>query len=240
MTIRAACAITTTRSSSRSRRWRQRGASSPPPIPAMSTPPIAPGKPDDLTLFSYTSGTTSRPKGVMLTHANLLSAAAVLAEAEGVRPSDEHLAYLPMAWVGNSLISLALHLWVGFTFNFPEKPETLQRDLRELGPTIALAPPRYLGERADRGSWSAPPTPRRSSAISSISSAGSPSAPALRQPKAGRVPLGLRLCSRDRRGAGLWPAARSARARGAPVSSIPAARRSAPRSSASSARSGSI
>ena len=104
---------------------------------------IAQGKPDDLTLFSYTSGTTSRPKGVMLSHANLLSAAAVLAEAEGVRRDDEHLSYLPMAWVGNSLISLALHLWVGFTISFPEKPETLQRDLRELGPTIALAPPRY-------------------------------------------------------------------------------------------------
>ena len=104
---------------------------------------VAAGKPDDLTLFSYTSGTTSRPKGVMLSHANLLSPAAMLAATEGVRPDDEHLAYLPMAWVGNSLISLALHLWVGFTVSFPEKPETLQRDLRELGPTIALAPPRY-------------------------------------------------------------------------------------------------
>jgi long-chain acyl-CoA synthetase len=104
---------------------------------------IGEGRPDDLALFSYTSGTTSRPKGVMLSHANLLSPAAVLAESEGVRQSDEHLAYLPLAWVGNSLISLALHLWVGFTVSFPEKPETLQRDLRELGPTIALAPPRY-------------------------------------------------------------------------------------------------
>jgi len=104
---------------------------------------IAEGKPDDLTLFSYTSGTTSRPKGVMLTHANLLSVAEGFAAAEGIRPSDEHLSYLPMAWIGNSVFSLALHMWVGFTINFPEKPETLQRDLRELGPTVALAPPRY-------------------------------------------------------------------------------------------------
>ncbi|HEY8873452.1 MAG TPA: AMP-binding protein [Stellaceae bacterium] len=104
---------------------------------------IAEGKPDDLTLFSYTSGTTSRPKGVMLSHANLLSVAQGFAAAEGIRPSDEHLSYLPMAWIGNSVFSLALHMWVGFTINFPEKPETLQRDLRELGPTVALAPPRY-------------------------------------------------------------------------------------------------
>src|SRR4029079_5174799 len=53
------------------------------------------------------------------------------------------LSYLPMAWVGNSVFSLALHMWVGFAISFPEKPETLQRDLRELGPTVVLAPPRY-------------------------------------------------------------------------------------------------
>src|SRR5580693_5679930 len=101
------------------------------------------GKPGDLCLFSYTSGTTSRPKGVMLSHANLLSAADALAKAEDIRAGDDHLAYLPMAWIGNSLLSMALHVWVGFTCNYPEKPETLLRDLRELGPTIALAPPRF-------------------------------------------------------------------------------------------------
>jgi long-chain acyl-CoA synthetase len=99
-------------------------------------------KPGDLCLFSYTSGTTSRPKGVMLSHANLLDPAETFAATEGIRASDEHVAYLPMAWVGNSLFSLALHMHVGFTCNFPEKPETLRRDLREVGPTMALAPPR--------------------------------------------------------------------------------------------------
>src|SRR4051812_47756584 len=65
-------------------------------------------KPGDLCLFSYTSGTTSRPKGVMLSHGNLLDPAEAFAAAEGIRASDEHVAYLPMAWVGNSLFSLAL------------------------------------------------------------------------------------------------------------------------------------
>jgi long-chain acyl-CoA synthetase len=101
------------------------------------------GKPGDLCLFSYTSGTTSRPKGVMLSHANLLSAAAALTTAEDVRAGDDFLAYLPMAWIGNSLFAIALHLWLGFTCDYPERPETLLRDLRELGPTIALAPPRF-------------------------------------------------------------------------------------------------
>src|SRR6185295_8358597 len=89
-----------------------------------------------------TSGTTSRPKGVMLNHVNLLGPAEGFVRAEGLRASDEHLSYLPMAWIGNSLFSLALHQWVGFTISFPEKPETLRRDNRELGPTVALAPPR--------------------------------------------------------------------------------------------------
>jgi long-chain acyl-CoA synthetase len=104
---------------------------------------LAAGRPDDLALFSYTSGTTSRPKGVMLSHANLTSVADGFARAETIRADDEHLSYLPMAWIGNSVFSLALHLWVGFTINFPERPETVQRDLRELGPTLALGPPRY-------------------------------------------------------------------------------------------------
>jgi long-chain acyl-CoA synthetase len=104
---------------------------------------LAAGQPDDLALFSYTSGTTSRPKGVMLSHANLISVAEGFAAAEGIRADDEHLSYLPMAWIGNSVFSLALHLWVGFTCSFPERPETVQRDLRELGPTVALGPPRY-------------------------------------------------------------------------------------------------
>jgi long-chain acyl-CoA synthetase len=100
------------------------------------------GEAEDIALFAYTSGTTGNPKGVMLSHANLLAAARAFAAAEDIRPTDDNLSYLPMAWVGDSLLSLALTLLVGFACNCPERPETVQRDLRELGPTVALAPPR--------------------------------------------------------------------------------------------------
>ncbi|HTV46725.1 MAG TPA: AMP-binding protein [Stellaceae bacterium] len=99
-------------------------------------------RPDDTALLSYTSGTTGQPKGVMLSHANLLAAAEGFVAAEDIRPTDNMLSYLPMAWIGESLFSLVLTLLVGFTCNCPERPDTVQRDLRELGPTVALAPPR--------------------------------------------------------------------------------------------------
>ncbi len=100
------------------------------------------GATGDVALLTYTSGTTGHPKGVMLSHANLLAAAEGFIAAEDIRPTDSILSYLPMAWIGESLFSLVLTLLVGFTCNCPERPDTVQRDLRELGPTVALAPPR--------------------------------------------------------------------------------------------------
>jgi len=100
------------------------------------------GSADDLALLSYTSGTTGNPKGVMLSHANMIAAGQAFAAAESICLSDEWLCYLPMAWVGDALYTTVMSLLVGFTCNCPESPETVQRDLRELGPTALLAPPR--------------------------------------------------------------------------------------------------
>jgi long-chain acyl-CoA synthetase len=97
---------------------------------------------DDVALFAYTSGTTGSPKGAMLTHANLVATGRTLIVSEDIRLEDDWLAYLPMAWVGDSLYTLVINLMVGFTVNCPESPETVQRDLRELGPSAVLAPPR--------------------------------------------------------------------------------------------------
>ena len=95
-----------------------------------------------VALMCYTSGTTGKPKGVMLNHANLVAAAKAFVSVEDVRESDDFLSYLPMAWVGDVTYSLATSLLTGASCNCPEGPETLLRDMRELGPTGILAAPR--------------------------------------------------------------------------------------------------
>ena len=102
---------------------------------------VAAGRPEDLAMIVYTSGTTGRPKGAMLTHGNLLAAAGGLSRAEGLSGQDETLSYLPPAWIGEQAFLISA-LFRGFTVNFPEEPETLAEDLREIGPTVLLAPPR--------------------------------------------------------------------------------------------------
>ena len=103
---------------------------------------LAKGGADDLAMIAYTSGTTGNPKGAMLSHRNMIATAEAFIEVNDVKQGDNWLSYLPMAWVGDAAFTLGMALLARLTVNCPESPETVQRDLRELGPDAMLAPPR--------------------------------------------------------------------------------------------------
>ena len=103
---------------------------------------VAAGQESDLAMICYTSGTTGSPKGAMLSFANLLSMAMNLHEVDPRRSTDEFVSFLPLAWIGEQMMSVATALAIGFTINFPEEPETALHDVREIGPNVMFAPPR--------------------------------------------------------------------------------------------------
>jgi long-chain acyl-CoA synthetase len=92
----------------------------------------------------YTSGTTGRPKGVVLSNANIIETAKTTCEFDDLKINDEVVAYLPMAWIGDFIFSVGQAMWSGFCVNCPESADTLSTDLREIGPTYYFAPPRVF------------------------------------------------------------------------------------------------
>ena len=99
---------------------------------------------DDVSVILYTSGTTGKPKGVCQTHASFIGAAKGATEVDKLGPTDCIISYLPPAWVGDHLFSLAQWLVAGYTINCPESASTVSIDMREIGPTYYFAPPRVF------------------------------------------------------------------------------------------------
>ena len=99
---------------------------------------------DSTCVMLYTSGTTGRPKGVVLSNANIIETAKTTCEFDDLKKTDEIVAYLPMAWIGDFIFSVGQAMWSGFCVNCPESADTLSTDLREIGPTYYFAPPRVF------------------------------------------------------------------------------------------------
>ncbi|HEU0221467.1 MAG TPA: AMP-binding protein, partial [Paracoccaceae bacterium] len=98
----------------------------------------------DICVMLYTSGTTGRPKGVVLSNDNVIKTAAAAAGVDRLTRQDQVLAYLPIAWVGDFIFSLGQAYWTGFCVSCPERADTMRADLQEIGPSYFFAPPRIF------------------------------------------------------------------------------------------------
>ncbi len=105
---------------------------------------IAAGTASDPSIILYTSGTTGRSKGVVLSAGRCIAAARDTVTFDKLTADDVVLAYLPLAWVGDHYLNYAQALVAGFCTACPESPDTAQQDLREIGPTFYFAPPRVF------------------------------------------------------------------------------------------------
>ncbi|MBK7016006.1 MAG: long-chain fatty acid--CoA ligase [Sulfuritalea sp.] len=103
---------------------------------------IAARKPDDLAILIYTSGTTGKPKGAMLSHANLLSAVKSFNRATAQNEDDERMCFLPLCHVAERSSGAYFSLYTGTKLNFVENPETIPENVREIAPTVFGAVPR--------------------------------------------------------------------------------------------------
>jgi long-chain acyl-CoA synthetase len=103
---------------------------------------IAAGRGADLAVMLYTSGTTGRPKGVMLSNDNVIVSARNGNRFDDLTDAEETIAYLPLAWVGDFIFSVAQSYVAGFCVSCPESAATVADDRREIGTTYAFAPPR--------------------------------------------------------------------------------------------------
>ncbi len=101
-------------------------------------------QPDDVAAMFFTSGTTGNPKGVVHSHFTLLDRAAAGARFDQLTSSEEVLAYMPLAWIGQNIFSYAQWLACGYVVNCPESASTASIDLKEVGPTYYFAPPRIF------------------------------------------------------------------------------------------------
>ncbi len=115
---------------------------------------LATGKGSDIAVMLYTSGTTGRPKGVMLSFDNLVISARNANTFDKLDESEDILAYLPLAWIGDHVFSLAQAYTAGYCVNCPESLDTVDLDRLEIAPTYFFAP-RASSKACSPASWCA-------------------------------------------------------------------------------------
>ncbi len=106
------------------------------------------GSADDIAALYYTSGTSGEPKAGMVSHRALINSGKSFLNYNPLTNTDNLFSYLPAAWIGEGMFATAAHLTGAVILNFAEEPETVQEDMREIGPTVASYGPRQWEDMA--------------------------------------------------------------------------------------------
>ena len=99
-------------------------------------------RPEDLAILVYTSGTTGKPKGAMISHANIVLTCAAYQASFPQDESDERMAFLPLCHIAERVGGEYHAIYTGAVLNFVENPETVPENVREIAPTVYTAVPR--------------------------------------------------------------------------------------------------
>jgi len=99
-------------------------------------------KPEDLAILVYTSGTTGKPKGAMISHANVVLTCKAYQDAFPQDEHDERMAFLPLCHIAERVGGEYHSIYTGAVLNFVENPETVPENVREIAPTVFTAVPR--------------------------------------------------------------------------------------------------
>jgi len=108
---------------------------------------------DDVATIVYTSGTTGAPKGVVLTHANIVSNARALAERYGICSDDSTLSYLPLSHMFARTCGYYTFLFAGGTITYADNMTTVAKDVAAAHPTVLIAVPRVLEKAHAAARW---------------------------------------------------------------------------------------
>ncbi len=99
-------------------------------------------KPEDPAIIVYTSGTTGRPKGAVISNKNMIAMVRGLSQVLHFTHNDSFVSALPLCHIAERMFSLIFPMWAGCAVNFAESVSTLQEDLNEISPTAFLNVPR--------------------------------------------------------------------------------------------------
>jgi len=103
---------------------------------------IANTKGEDTAVFFYTSGTTDQPKAAVVKHKALIGMAQAIHAVTEYKENEDYVSFMPPAWSAEQVFGVACSLVFCLRANFPEEPETVQENIREIGPQVVLFGPR--------------------------------------------------------------------------------------------------